>query len=96
MDIEITERNDNPLLDRQELKLVLNHPKSATPRRMDVRKRLAEQLDVKAELIIIDHLRNRYGAPQSRGYAKVYANAEALRATETKPLLKRHGLGGGE
>ena len=61
MELEITENNDNPLLNRQEVQIVIKHESDATPKRNQVIKNLSEQLKAKKELIIIDHLKNKYG-----------------------------------
>ena len=90
MELEIKENNDNPLLHRKEIQLVINHENDSTPKRNQVIRDLSEQLKAKKELIIIDHLKNKYGKTETRGYAKVYSNIEALKAIETEPSIARH------
>ena len=90
MELEITENNSNPLLDRQEIQMVIKHDSDATPKRNQVIKSLSEKLKAKKELIIIDHLKNKYGKTETQGYAKVYANEDAMNLIETKPSLDRH------
>ena len=90
MELEITENNSNPLLSRQEVQIVIKHESDATPMRNQVIKNLSEQLKAKKELIIIDHLKNKYGRAETQGYAKVYANKETMNLVETKPSLDRH------
>ncbi len=92
MEIEITENNDNPLLKRQELQVVIKHDNDATPKRKDVIKNLSEELKAKKNLIIIDSLNNKYGKSETHGYAKIYSNIEALNRIETKPLIERHNI----
>ena len=90
MELEITENNSNPLLSRQEVQIVIKHESDATPKRNQVIKNLSEQLKTKKELIIIDHLKNKYGKAETQGYAKVYTNKETMNLVETKPSLDRH------
>ena len=90
MELEITEQNDNPLLNRQEIKLVIKHNDDSTPRRNQVIKNLSEQLKAKRELVIIDHLKNAYGKTETHGYAKVYSDKDSLTRIETKPSIDRH------
>ena len=90
MELEITENNSNPLLSRQEIQIVIKHESDATPKRNQVIKNLSEQLKAKRELIIIDHLKNKYGRTETSGYAKVYTNKESMNLVETKPSLDRH------
>ena len=90
MELEITEQNDNPLLNRQEVKVVIKHSEDSTPRRNQVIKSLSEQLKAKRELVIIDHLKNAYGKTETHGYAKVYSDRDSLTRIETKPSMDRH------
>ena len=90
MELEITEQNDNPLLNRQEVKVVIKHSEDSTPRRNQVIKSLSEQLKAKRELVIIDHLKNAYGKTETHGYAKIYSDKESLTRIETKPSMDRH------
>ena len=90
MELEITEQNNNPLLSRQEIKVVIKHNEDSTPRRNQVIKSLAENLKANRELVIIDHLKNAYGKTETHGYAKVYSDKESLTRIETKPSIDRH------
>ena len=89
MEMEIAEKNDNPLLHRQEVQIVIRHENKGTPKRKEVIQSLSEQLKAKKDLIVIDHLKNKYGKTETQGYAKIYANVEALNRIETKPSIAR-------
>ena len=90
MELEIIEQNENPLLNRQEVRVVIKHSENSTPRRNQVIKSLSEQLKTKRELVIIDHLKNAYGKTETHGYAKIYSDRESLTKIETKPSIERH------
>ena len=90
MELEIIEQNDNPLLNRQEIKVVIKHSESSTPRRNQVIKNISEELKANRELVIIDHLKNAYGKTETHGYAKIYSDKESLSKIETKPSMERH------
>ena len=92
MELEITQNNDNPLLHRKELQVVIKHDEKATPKRKEVIRGLSEELKAKKDLIIIDHLKNKYGKSETHGYAKVYSNTDALKRIETKPSIARHNI----
>ncbi|MFL2941640.1 MAG: 30S ribosomal protein S24e [Candidatus Poseidoniales archaeon] len=92
MELEITQNNDNPLLHRKELQVVIKHDEKATPKRKEVIKGLSEELKAKKDLVIIDHLKNKYGKSETHGYAKVYSNIDALKRIETKPSIARHNV----
>jgi len=89
MELEIAEKNDNPLFHRQEVQIVIRHENKSTPKRKEVIQSLSEQLKAKKDLIVIDHLKNKYGKTETQGYAKIYANIEALNRIETKPSIAR-------
>ena len=89
MELEIAEKNDNPLLHRQEVQIVIRHENESTPKRSEVIKNLSEKMKAKKDLIIIDHLKNKYGKMESQGYAKIYKDIEALNRIETKPSIDR-------
>ena len=59
MELEIAEKNDNPLLHRQEVQIVIRHENESTPRRSEVIQNLSDKMNAKKDLIIIDHL-NEY------------------------------------
>ena len=69
MELEITENNDNPLLNRQEVQIIIKHENDATPNRNQVIKNLSEKLKAKKELIIIDYLKNKYVYESTRVFA---------------------------
>ena len=89
MELEIAEKNDNPLLHRQEVQIVIRHENESTPRRSEVIQNLSDKMNAKKDLIIIDHLKNKYGKMENQGYAKIYKNIEALNRIETKPSIDR-------
>ena len=89
MELEIAEKNDNPLLHRQEVQIVIRHENESTPKRSEVIQNLSEKMKAKKDLIIIDYLKNKYGQMESQGYAKIYKDIEALNRIETKPSIDR-------
>ena len=66
MELEIAEKNDNPLLHRQEVQIVIRHENKGTPQRKEVIQNLSDKLKAKKDLIIIDHLKNKYGKMYTR------------------------------
>jgi small subunit ribosomal protein S24e len=89
MKVEITEKVENPLLKRTEIKFKVDHSGSPTPKRLDVRAQLASQLGVPEERVVIDKLASMYGRQVASGIARVYASREELEGLEPKYLLKR-------
>jgi len=90
MEVEITRKKDNALLDRTEVYFKVVHEKEKTPKRDAVRGKIAEALKTKRELVVVDYMRSEYGMPVTVGYAKAYGKKESLQAVERKHILKRN------
>ena len=83
MELEIIERNSNPLLSRQEVHVVIKHDSDSTPKRNQVISSLSKELKAKKDLIIIDYLKNQYGKSETKGYAKIYDTKDSMKLIET-------------
>lgn len=92
MDLTVTQRRENGLLDRTEVYFSIAHPEAGTPTRADIRKAVAEAVDVKKGVVVLDWASSEYGRPHTRGYAKVYRSKEQALSLETHPILVRNGL----
>jgi small subunit ribosomal protein S24e len=92
MDIEVTEKHDNLLLERTEVRLIAKHPKEATPKRKELKDAIMETLDVKKGVLVIDTMDSEFGKNETKVFLKVYANVEKARAIENDHILKRNGL----
>jgi small subunit ribosomal protein S24e len=89
MKIEISEKVENQLLQRTEIKFKVDHSNGPTPKRLDVRAQLAGQLGVPEEVVIIDKLASMYGRQVASGIARVYSSRQGLEELEPKYLLQR-------
>ena len=89
MKVEIVEKSENPLFQRVEIKLKVDHAGEPTPKRLDVRAQLAAQLGVAEELIVIEKLAGAYGRQEASGIARAYSSKERLEALEPKYILAR-------
>jgi small subunit ribosomal protein S24e len=92
MDIEITEKKQNPLLSRWEVRFVVHHTNEKTPTRDQIREKLAGNLNSKKGLVVVDHMNSAFGRSLTKGYARVYESPEVLGNTEPAHLLKRNKL----
>lgn len=88
MEIEISERKDNPFLKRIEVRFVVKHEGLKTPSREVVKKLLAKELDKEEGLMALEYIKSEFGKNESRGYAKIYENDESMRI-EKSYLFKR-------
>jgi small subunit ribosomal protein S24e len=89
MEVEIVERVENPLFDRIEIKFKVNHENEPTPKRSDVRARLASILNIAEELLVIEKLASTHGRQVASGIARAYRTRERLEELEPKYLLRR-------
>ncbi|PTD94441.1 30S ribosomal protein S24e [archaeon SCG-AAA382B04] len=90
MDINVTENEKNEALDREEVKLNITHSEESTPKRSEVRAKLAAEQGVKEELIIINELHTDYGNSETKGYVKIYDDKERLEEIENKYTIERN------
>jgi small subunit ribosomal protein S24e len=89
MKVEIVEKSENPLFQRVEIKLKVDHAGEPTPKRLDVRAQVAAQLGVAEELVVIEKLAGAYGKQEASGIARAYSSKERLEALEPKYMLVR-------
>lgn len=92
MNFEIESKKQNLLQKRWEVMFNVEHKGAPTPKRDELRQKVAEALNAKKEVVIIDHTNTDTGRGISYGYAKFYENIEAVKKTEKHYLLVRHGL----
>jgi len=92
MDIEITEKKDNALYGRIDVRFVIRHDGSETPARSQVRQLVAGEIGTKTENVVIDHMESATGMAATRGQARAYKSADIARASEPEHLLKRNNL----
>ena len=88
--MEVTERKENPLLGRVEIRFVWNHANSATPSLKDMRSAAAKaEPGAKEELVFVKEVSTRFGMPQTTGLALVYDSAESAEL-EPEYVKARH------
>jgi small subunit ribosomal protein S24e len=92
VNFEIESKKQNLLQKRWEVMFMVEHKGAPTPKRDELRQKVAEALNAKKECVIIDNTHTDTGRGVSEGYAKVYENVEAVKKTEKYHQLVRHGL----
>ncbi len=95
MEIEIQSKKENPLLQRTEVHFIVHHQGEKTPKRDLIRSELAEQLNVKKDAVIVNHMKSSFGSTDTTGYAKIYKNGDSAKEWEKKHLIKRNPISGG-
>ncbi|MDY6771212.1 MAG: hypothetical protein SV186_04630 [Candidatus Nanohaloarchaea archaeon] len=74
MEIAIKERRDNPLLEREEFELEIEHEGDATPSNKKVRKSFAAENDLDPDKIEVDHIYTGHGHNVSTALVRAYEN----------------------
>lgn len=92
MNLTIINQIENPLLERTELIFNVAHPGEKPPRKDVVKEAIANQLNVKKDLVVIHRMKSIFGSQEIKGEAKVYKKSERLQNVERKHILKRNGL----
>ena len=81
MNITITTKKDNPLLQRVEVQGVIAF-EGATPKNTQVLEALATQFKTEAGNIVLSHIYNKYSKHEAKFEAVVYTSAEARKKVE--------------
>lgn len=95
MDIRILKDKKNELLNRRELDFAVKY-EGPTPSRNDVRNKLAAMLNAPTDLLVIQRIKTEYGMQEGKGYAKLYEDADRMKAVELEHVLKRNPTPGEE
>lgn len=90
MKTEIVNNQRNELLKRNEVKFSIYHEEGGTPSRVDVRQKLAANLDVNEERIYISKYGTKTGSMITVGEANVYDSAEQAKMIEPKYIILRN------
>ena len=92
MEIEVTSKRDNTLLEWTEVRFTVKHPGEKSPSREAVRHEVAKAVSGNKDTTVVDWARSQFGMPETRGYAKVYKTKEAALRLERHHILVRNGL----
>lgn len=92
MEVEIVSKDENKLLERTEVKFKATHVNDGTPKREDIRDKIASLMKVQKERVIVDSMQSEFGRMETYGYAKVYESKEAAMKYEREHILVRNKL----
>ncbi len=90
MEINITQKTENPLLNRTEIEFDCTYQGESTPKILEVKNRLVAVLDVDKNLLVVDKLKPQFGEGKAIGYAKLYDSAESLSSIERNHVLEKN------
>lgn len=72
MNAEIVSVKENPLLDRREAEVEVNHKEEATPSKEDVADRIAAENGLNTDEIDVEHIYTGYGKQISKAFLKIH------------------------
>ncbi|MDR2830733.1 MAG: 30S ribosomal protein S24e [Methanobrevibacter sp.] len=90
MEIDIIQKKENKVLNRNEIRFDCTYTGETTPKILDVKNKLVALLNTKKELLVIDSIQPNYGEAKATGYAKVYDSKEDLEGIEPKNIIEKN------
>ena len=81
-DTEILEEKRNPLIDRVELKVKVDHFGKGTPNRLEIKKKVSALKTANEKLTIVKKVVNHFGASQNIVNIYIYDTVEELKYYE--------------
>ena len=90
LSIEITEEKRNPLIDRKEITIRIDHFGASTPNRLEVKKKISAMQGSDENLTIIKNLKTHFGASYTQGKIYIYDNAKELQFFESFHIKVRN------
>ncbi|MEK6852623.1 MAG: hypothetical protein AABX59_01970 [Nanoarchaeota archaeon] len=84
MEIQIKEKFSNPLLEREEVIVIVSSP--STPNSDELRKALAHKFNSSEDLVSVKHILGSYGMHNFKVEAYIYKNKELFQRFEVKKV----------
>lgn len=91
MDIEIVSKNDNKLLERQEISATIRF-EGKTPGRKEIRSEIGGKLGANPDVIVLRTVSSEFGIKRIRVVAHAYQTAELMKKREPNYVLVRDGF----
>ena len=92
MDLKIISRENNQLLNREEIIVLIDHENEVTPKRDDIREKISAMIGKDKNLIVVEKILTEFGKQRSKAFVNVYQNEEDMKKLELKHILKRNKI----
>ncbi len=89
MELEITKRRDNPLLQREEIVAIVRF-KGGTPTRKEIREAIAKEIGKPIGNLFIRKIVNEYGKEEAKIYVMAYNSRAFALMIEPDYIIKRN------
>jgi ribosomal protein S24E len=91
MQVKIDSTKNNPLLKRKEVGFtIVSGPKDKTPKRLDVKKGVAIEMQIGDEVVFIKRMHTKTGTSITVGDANVYQSVAQAKLVEPEYIRKRN------
>ena len=91
MQIKIESTKNNPLLKRREVGFtIFSGPKEKTPQRLDVKRALAVEMQIGADVVFVKRMHTKTGTSITQGDANVYQTVDQAKLVEPEHIQKRN------
>ena len=92
MDLKIISRENNQLLNREEIIVLIDHKNEPTPKRDDIKEKVSAMIGKDKNLIVVEKILTEFGKQRSKAFVNVYQNEEDMKKLELKHILKRNKI----
>ena len=89
MKVEITNRQKNTLLNREEMEFSVDDS-AVTPSRKELKEKIEALVNAKTELVIIGTIEKEFGSKAVKGVARIYSDEKTLKKTELPQIIGRN------
>jgi len=79
---------DSQLLQRKRIAFEIPHENKPTPKKEEIKKQIASELNTDENLIVIKHVYTNYGEHKSKAIVNVYKDVNILNKLDAKKLKK--------
>jgi len=91
MQIKIESTKNNPLLKRKEVGFtIFQGPKEKTPQRLDVKRAIAVEMQIGADVVFVKKMHTKTGTSITQGEANVYQTVDQAKLVEPEYIQKRN------
>jgi small subunit ribosomal protein S24e len=90
MEVKVISEKENVLLKRREIRFQVNHPSATTPKRLEIRKAVADALKANVDLLFVKKFETKTGMHTATGIANLYDSAEQAKLVEPEYIIKRN------
>jgi len=94
MDLKIIKKQDNPLLSRMEIEAEAEFFNEPTPRKEDIKKKIASMEKADEKLVVVKHIYTSFSGGKASVLVYIYKSEDELKKIEPKKKENKKSVGG--